>query len=104
MKNQFEPTAWSIADVRHSSLLAINFAIQNTINWGGNHFRLKEEDLIEIRNLINPDDFESTGSQIWKWFYEKWNKKFITGQSMEYLGSEFMRNLNRYGLTFHRKS
>ena len=97
-KNIQEPTskAWSIADVRHSSLLAVNFAFQNTISWGGLPWKLTETDLEEIRDLIDPNDNEKTGSQLWKWFYEKWDKKFITGQKMEYIGSEFMRNLSRY--------
>lgn len=86
----------AIDDVRYNNLIGINFAFQNTINWGGNNFMLKEKDLIEIKDLIEQDDLEKTGSQIWKWFYHKWDKKFITGLTMEYIGSEFMRNLDRY--------
>jgi len=95
-KNIQEMTKWNIADARHSSLLSINYAFQNTIQWGGLVWRLTEKDLKEVRNMIDPDNFEKTGSQIWKWFYEKWNRKFITGITMKDLGSEFMRNLSRY--------
>ncbi|MEA3317695.1 MAG: hypothetical protein U9R54_07025 [Bacteroidota bacterium] len=88
--------AWSIADVRHSSLLAINFAFQNTINWGGLTWKLNEADLKEIRDLIDPNDNKKNGSQLWKWFYGRWGREFYTVQKMEHIGIEFMRNLSRY--------
>ena len=85
-----------ISDVKNCSLLAINFAFQKTFSWGGLTWKLTETDLEEIRDLIDPNDNKKTGSKLWKWFYEKWNKKFFTGQKMEYIGSEFMSNLSRY--------
>jgi hypothetical protein len=93
-----EPTkkAWSIDDFRHSSLLAINFAFQNTFNFGGLTWKLTETDLVEIRDLVDPNDNEKTGSQLWEWFYEKCGKNFFTEQKMDYLGSEFMINFSRY--------
>lgn len=92
-KNETE--ALNKHNVRRSSLLAINFAFQNTIEWGGT-WKLTEKDLKEIRNLIDPNDVEKTGANVWGWFYNKWNKKFYTSHSMKYIGSEFMRHFSRY--------
>lgn len=81
---------------KNMSLLAVNYAFQNTINWGGNNFKLSETSLKEIRNLIDIDNPTKTGGLIWNWFYNKWNKKFFTTQSMEDIGNEFLLNLKNY--------
>jgi hypothetical protein len=81
---------------QHRNLFAINFAFQKTMHWGGNTWKLTENDLVEIRDLIEPDDIEKTGTRIWGWFRNRAGKGFLTFRSMEDLGSEFMQNLSRY--------
>lgn len=86
----------TILNEKDISLLAINYAFQNTINWGGLTWHLTETDLKELKNLIILEDYKKTGYQIWKWFYETWDKKFATTRKMEDIGAEFIKNIYIY--------
>lgn len=79
---------------RSFSLIAVNYAFQNTISWGGGQWQLKEKDLEEIKECIDVD-IEKTGKQIWAWFRKGW-KDFYTQQSDFDRGTEFFRQLKRY--------
>lgn len=85
-----------IMDTECLSLLAINFAFQKTMNWGGITWKLTENDLCKIRDLIVLENEHKTGKNLWLWFYKKQNKQFVTWRTMKDIGSEFIKHLNRY--------
>jgi hypothetical protein len=78
------------------SLFAVNYAFQNAIRWGSSIWNLSQKNLVDIRKLIVPDDYEATGRAIWTWFHKNYNSDFFTDIPMSQIGKEFMRYLNLY--------
>lgn len=81
--------------IKGISLLAINYAFQNTLPWVGGNWMLTEDDLKEIRDGIDLESAENTGRHVWSWFHKHW-KDFATSQSYFDIGTEFIRQLDRY--------
>jgi hypothetical protein len=78
------------------SLFAVNYAFQNAIRWGSSIWNLSQKNLVDIRKLIVPDDYEATGRAIWTWFHKNYNGDFFTDIPMSQIGKEFMKYLNLY--------
>ena len=78
------------------SLLALNYAFQNTFTWGNLHWLLTEDDLESVRDCIVDGDITITGKNLWDYYHNKTNKRIYTFRTYFEMGTNFNENLIKY--------
>lgn len=82
--------------MKRYSDLSINYAFQKTITWGGRTWKLKEDDIAQIRELIDEDNPGITGKRVWQFFRSKFGKDFYTSRKFEKIGEDFLEYLKKF--------
>jgi hypothetical protein len=82
-------------DSEMTNLLALNYALQNNIKWGGGVWPFSLQELKEFKLCIDLADAEKTGKNIWKCF-RKHRPSFVRSDGFEKFGNGIFDSINKF--------